>query len=144
MLLKKQKTVIIAGCGRLGASLAGSLSEQGNNLIVIDKDKDSFRRLPLNFSGFELEGDATDYNTLLSAGINHTDILVAATDDDNANCMIAQIGSRICGIDKVFTRLHDTSKEKILDGYNIKAIYPAKLSVQEFQRLSGIHLEEEE
>jgi len=142
MFLKKRKSVIVAGCGRLGACLAGSLSEQGNSVIVIDKDKDSFRRLPLNFSGFELEGDATDYKILLSAGISQVDILVAATDDDNVNCMIAQIGSRVCGIEKVFTRLHDTSKEKILDGYNIKAIYPAKLSIEEFQRLSGIQLAE--
>lgn len=34
----RRKTVIIAGCSRFGASLAGEVSEHGNNVIVVEKD----------------------------------------------------------------------------------------------------------
>ncbi|MBO0541255.1 hypothetical protein EXQ30_04555 [Clostridium botulinum] len=36
---KRYKYVIVAGCSRFGASIASSLSLQGNDVIVIDKDK---------------------------------------------------------------------------------------------------------
>ncbi len=143
MFWKKRNLVLIAGCGRLGASLAGSLSETGESVVVIDKDKTSFRRLPANFSGFQQVGDATSADILEAAGIAEAAVVVAATKDDNCNCMIAQIASRIYNVGEVYTRLHDPSLEKILAGYHIQAIYPVRLSIQEFQRLSGVHLPEE-
>lgn len=42
----RRKTVIIAGCSRFGASLAGEVSEHGNNVIVVEKDGGAFRKLP--------------------------------------------------------------------------------------------------
>lgn len=34
--------------------LAGEISELGDDVIVIDKHADAFRKLPANFSGFRL------------------------------------------------------------------------------------------
>ncbi len=66
---KRYKYVIVAGCSRFGASIASSLSLQGNDVIVIDKDKKSFRKLLYNYSGFKMHGDATDVDILIEAGI---------------------------------------------------------------------------
>lgn len=52
----RKKTIIIAGCSRFGAGLAGELSEHGDDVIIIDKDNDAFRKLPPNFSGFRIVG----------------------------------------------------------------------------------------
>ena len=134
-LIKKPKTVIVVGCGRLGASLAGSMSEQGYNVIIVDKDEDSVRKLPESFSGYEIIADATDIDVLERADILGAEMLVATTDSDNVNSLIAQIASRIYGVSKVFIRLNDTEKEKLIDGFNIEVIYPFKLSVGEFNRL---------
>lgn len=132
--------VMIAGCGRLGANLAGSLSEHGYSVVVIDKDPHSFRKLPANFSGFEVEGDATDIDLLRESGIENVQIFLAATDSDNMNSMIAQIASRIFHTEKVYARLNDTDKEHLLDGYAIQTISPSRLSIHEFEKLSAIHL----
>ncbi len=56
----RRKTVIIAGCSRFGASLAGEVSEHGNNVIVVEKDGGAFRKLPANFSGFQIVGNVLD------------------------------------------------------------------------------------
>ena len=126
--LRNQK-VLVAGCGRFGACLAAALSEAGYDILVIDKQKSAFRRLSDSFQGFEIEGDAADVN-----------IVLVATDNDNTNCMIAQIAATIYHIEQVYIRLNDPDKEKLLEQTSIRAIYPARLSVQEFEQISHIAL----
>ncbi len=41
---KKQDTyTVIIGCGRLGANLANTLSNEGENVLIMDENKNSFR-----------------------------------------------------------------------------------------------------
>lgn len=134
----RKKTIIIAGCSRFGAGLAGELSEHGDDVIIIDKDNDAFRKLPPNFSGFQIVGNVTDPDLLEDAGIENASVVVAATDDDNINCMLAQMARRIYDVGEVFARLNDTDKEHLIGGLNIKAIYPARLSIGKFKELSSI------
>ncbi|MFA5658362.1 MAG: TrkA family potassium uptake protein [Oscillospiraceae bacterium] len=142
MLFKKSENIIIVGAGRLGSCLAGALSQKGFRVIVIDKDEDAFRKLPESFSGYKITGDGTDIDILKSADIENSQMVISCTDSDNVNSLIAQIASRIYGIQQVYTRLNDTDKDKLLDGFNIHTIYPFKLSMNEFERLSSIKLEE--
>ncbi len=134
---KKDKAVLIAGCGRLGGSLAGVLSDRGYNVMIVDKDAESFRKLPPTFTGFQIEGDATDVDVLKNAGIEKADIVMATANDDNINSMIAQIASVIFGIDKVYARFYDTDKQNVLKGLNIQAILPSNLSIHEFEKLNS-------
>lgn len=142
MLFNKSKTVIVAGCGRLGASLAGALSSKGYNVVIVDKSSDSFRKLPESFSGYEVEGDATNADLLEKVGINKADILIAVTENDNTNSLIAQIACRIYNVGRVFMRINDYEKESLIDGFNIEIISPYKLCLHEFEKLSAINLEE--
>ena len=126
------------GASRFGAGLAGELSEHGDDVIIIDKDNDAFRKLPPNFSGFQIVGNVTDPDLLEDAGIGNASVVVAATDDDNINCMLAQMARRIYDVGEVFARFNDTDKEHLIGGLNIKAIYPARLSIEKFKELSSI------
>ena len=60
--------VIIMGCGRVGAQLAGMLDSEGHTVTVLDINEYSFRRLPSTFKGTPLIGDGTDEETLKKAG----------------------------------------------------------------------------
>ena len=71
----RKKTIIIAGCSRFGAGLAGELSEHGDDVIIIDKDNDAFRKLPPNFSGFQIVGNVTDPDLLEDAGIGNASVV---------------------------------------------------------------------
>ena len=133
----RRKTVIIAGSSLFGASLAGEVSEHGNNVIVVEKDGGAFRKLPANFSGFQIVGNVLDPDVLEEAGIWKASVVVAATNDDNVNCMLAQMARRIYDVEEVFVRLNDTDKEHLIGGLNIRAIYPARLSVEKFWELSS-------
>ena len=136
------KNVIIVGCSRFGVKLAGSLSSLGYNLTIIDKDEKSFLKLPDNYSGYEVCADGTDFNILSENGIETTDMFIAVTESENVNILAARIAREIFNVPEVYIRLTDIEKENLIDDDNIKAIYPFKLSVEEFKRISSVQIDE--
>lgn len=138
MFIKKPKSVIIVGCGRFGSSLAGDLSGRGYHTVIIDKDTDSFRKLPESYSGYNVTGDGRMCDTLENCGIKEADMLIAATDSDNTNSLIAQIASRIYNVGKVYMRLNDGEKKILTEGLNIDVILPHELCLQAFEEASSI------
>ncbi len=135
MTKKKTDYIIVAGCGRMGMSIASMLSSQGEKVAVVDISELSFKKLSNNYKGLFIEGDATDIDVLERVGIDRADMVVAATNDDNANIMISEIASAIFHVPKVISRLYDTDKQSVYHEFNINTIYPAKLSLKEFENV---------
>ena len=48
----KKKNIVVIGCSNMGAYIASRLSELGNNVTIIDKNKNSFRILDESYTGF--------------------------------------------------------------------------------------------
>lgn len=138
MMWSRKRMILIGGCSRFGASLAGELSEHGDDVVIIDRDEAAFKKLPPNFSGFQIAGNVTDPDILERAGIGEASVVVAATDNDNINCMLSQMARCIYDVGEIFTRLNDPDKEHLVGGLNIKAIYPSRLSIEKFKELSSI------
>jgi trk system potassium uptake protein TrkA len=132
-----RETIIIVGCGRLGSSLADMLSQQNKNVTIIDMKGDAFRKIPLSYGGLSIEGDGSDLDILRVAGATETDLLLATTDDDDTNIMIAQIAKQILKIPRVIVRINDTSKMAAYADAGIESICPAALSMKEFRRIAG-------
>ncbi len=105
--------IIIVGCGRVGAQLAKFLSEEGHNIILIDKNIKSFDRVGATFNGITQTGNGCDINVLKKAGIEKADVFCALTDYDNTNIMAAQIAKKIFSVSKVFARVYDPHKAEI-------------------------------
>jgi trk system potassium uptake protein TrkA len=131
---KKKQLAIIAGASRFGSRLAGLLSERGNDVIIIDEDRNSFGKLPDNFGGQTVEGDASDTSVLEAVRIGNAAVCIAATDDDSTNSLIAQIAGCIYTVPYVYARLNDVYNMEILVRSHIHIICPPELSVQEFNR----------
>jgi trk system potassium uptake protein TrkA len=132
---KPDDYVIIIGCGRLGANLANTLSENSKSVLVIDKDKSSFRKLAPEFGGMQIEGDGTDLSVLYDAQITDASAVVAVTNYDNTNIMAAQIAKEIFHIDTVIARLYDQDRECVYQEFGIDTICPAVLSSKEIDKL---------
>ncbi len=129
--------VIIVGCSGLGANIATMMSMKGISVVILDKNPNAFRKLSDSYSGYRIEADATDIDELIEAGIEKADLVVVATDEDNINIMVSQIAKRIYKVKTVISRLYDSSKEPIYHRHDIDLIYPSKLSVNEFEKLSS-------
>ena len=105
--------VLIIGCGRVGAELARTLSADGHNITVLDKNEPAFRRLGDGFNGTTLVGNGIDIENVRQAGVEKADIAVVTTNGDNTNLMAAQICKKIFNISKVITRVYDPVRAEI-------------------------------
>ena len=93
--------VIIIGCGRVGSSLAQTLSQRGDTVVVIDSDPTAFERLGPTFKGRTISGVGFDRDVLLQAGIEHADALAAVTVSDEANVTAARLARQVFKVPRV-------------------------------------------
>ena len=126
--MKDNKLYYIVGCGSLGAHLAKTLSEKGAEVLIIDRDKKSFKKLGQNFGGLTVEGDAADLEFISELDVEKAVALVAVTEDDNINLMVCQIAKELYGI-KVFARLYNSERESIYREFGIETICPEEIVV---------------
>lgn len=143
---KKRMYTMIIGCGRLGAGLASKLSEEGEDVMVVDMDKTSFRRLSPSYGGQTMVAAATDISKLISAEVNHVDTLITVTNHDNINICAAQMGKMMFKIPRVIARVYDSDKEVLLKPLQIDTICPVALSEKEiahFINWEGKHYEKQ-
>jgi trk system potassium uptake protein TrkA len=103
--------IIIVGCGRVGSRLAMLFSEKRDDVAVVDVNPDSFIGLRRNFEGRTVVGIGFDEEVLINAGIEECDVLIAVTDVDNTNLMIAEVGRRLFEVPHVLTRLYNPDRE---------------------------------
>jgi trk system potassium uptake protein len=129
------RTVTVVGCGRLGAHLAGRLSAEGCSVVVIDRDERAFDRLPAAFSGFRVAGDGTEIALLRAAETAKSDCLVAVTQNDNVNLMVAQVATAILGVPRVLVRVFDPAREEIYRDFGLRTVSPTRLAVEEMVRV---------
>jgi trk system potassium uptake protein len=105
--------VIIIGCGRVGAFLAGLLDEEGHAVTIVDLERSSFVHLADGFNGTTLLGSGTDLDVLRGAGIEKADALVAVTQGDNRNLMAAQVAKEIFGVGRVIAKVNDPIRAQL-------------------------------
>ncbi|NEQ32689.1 MAG: TrkA family potassium uptake protein [Leptolyngbya sp. SIO4C5] len=130
--MANSKYIVVVGCGRLGSILASRLSAEGNSIVVIDCNDSAFRSLSSEFSGFQITGDATEMATLKAAKADKADCLLAVTDQDNLNLMVAQIAKKLFNIPTVLARVFDPAREAIYREFEIETISPTQLSAEQF------------
>ena len=132
----KRNKVIVIGSGRLGSNIAGELSQSGEDVLIVDSNNDSFRKLSDTFTGYEVVGDATDLNVLENAYIKQAKTVAIVTNDDNINIYLSHVCYYIYDVPNIYVRLSDIDKGRLIEGTSIKAIYPFNLSIEEFLRLN--------
>lgn len=131
---KRPLFIVIVGCGRLGSYLANRLSRDGHSVVVIDSREAALDNLNDDFSGFRLEGDATEFTVLKEAKTAQADLLIAATREDNLNVMVAQIAQKIFHVPRVMARVFDPRTEEIYRAMGIKTVNPTSLAGHELMK----------
>ena len=106
------RNIIVVGCGRVGSQLANMLSDNGNNVCVIDKDPEAFRKLGRSFGGSTVLGIGFDEDVLIRAGIEDCDVLAAVTQLDNTNLMCAKVADLLFGVPHTIARLYNPDHER--------------------------------
>ncbi|MFZ7112864.1 MAG: Trk system potassium transporter TrkA [Desulfatiglandales bacterium] len=79
--------IIIVGAGEVGFHIAQKLTDENQEVFLIDKDPEQIRRINDNLDVQAILGSGTSPKTLKASGILGADMLVAATDSDEVNLM---------------------------------------------------------
>ena len=116
--------VIIAGCGRVGSTMAKQLAVEGHDVTVIDEDPGAFTLLGDDFPGQRVVGQAIDWDTLREAGIEGADAFAAATDGDNSNIVCALIAARAFEVPCAVARVYDPRRAAAFSRHGIRTICP--------------------
>lgn len=85
--------IIIVGCGKVGATLAEHLDQEGHNVVVVDNKASVIDNVTNFLDVMGVVGSGASYSVLVDAGIEKADLLIAVTGSDELNllcCLVAQ------------------------------------------------------
>lgn len=96
--------IIIVGCGKVGATLAEHLDQEGHNIVVVDNRTDAVSNVTDTLDIMGVIGSGASYHVLIEAGIEKANLLIAVTGSDELNllcCLIARKASKCHTIARV-------------------------------------------
>lgn len=98
--------VAIVGAGKLGYRVAAALLGGDYAITMIDKNENVLNKLSQQLDVLTINADARDISVLKSADIGHFNYLLAVTDNDEANIVIASFAKKL-GCRRVIARVRD-------------------------------------
>ena len=116
--------IIIVGAGEVGFHIAQKLSEENQDVFLIDKDSEKVRRITENLDVQAILGSGTSPDTLRDSGIQDAEMLVAATDSDEVNLIACLLGRHLNPYIVKVARVRNPEylKEKDLFGRDLLSI----------------------
>lgn len=101
--------VVICGAGQVGAAIAAYLSEEGNNVTLIDQNPELVAEVNENLDVTGIVGHASHPDVLEKAGTADAEMLIAATHSDEVNMVACQIAHSQFNVPMKIARVRDQS-----------------------------------
>ena len=100
--------IIIEGAGEVGSHLAKMLSNEANDITVIDCDADRLARLRTTADVVTMTGSLSSIRVLRDAGVENADLFIAVNpaDSQDVNIVSALLAKRL-GCKRVCARIND-------------------------------------
>jgi len=114
--------ILILGAGRVGSSLASTLSREEYEVSIVDLNKDKLLRLQEDCDLATEIGHASHPSTLKKAGADSETIVLAVTNSDECNIASCQIAKSKFNVKKTICRLSDSSYLESLEAFGENSI----------------------
>ena len=95
---------IIIGAGKIGFNIAQTLSQEGHDVYVVEKDEDRQQVVAENLDVQAVLGNGADSALLESIDIEDADLLVAVTESDELNLLACMLAGQY-GVEKTVARV---------------------------------------
>lgn len=93
--VKQGLRIIIVGCGKVGSTLVEILSNEGNDITIIDKNPQKLESLTNTFDVMGIEGNGASFTTQEEAGIKNADLMIAVTNSDELNLLCCTVAKQV-------------------------------------------------
>ncbi|MCR5233076.1 MAG: Trk system potassium transporter TrkA [Lachnospiraceae bacterium] len=87
--------IIIVGCGKVGSTLVEILSNESNDITIIDKNPRILESLTNTFDVMGIEGNGASFTTQEEAGIKKADLMIAVTNSDELNLLCCTVAKQV-------------------------------------------------
>ena len=101
--------IIILGAGTVGTTLAISLSQEDNDVTVVDNNQSALHHLEEEADIKTVNGSCSYPNTLVNSGIKEADMVVAVTGSDEINIVSCLISKVLSENVKTIARIRESS-----------------------------------
>jgi trk system potassium uptake protein len=117
--------VILVGAGKVGWNLARELLEKGNEVTLIESDRDRYLTVEQELEHNIQYGDASELWVLERAGISRADMVIAVTGDDEDNMLICQVAKEKYLVDRIIARVNNPRNREWFDLLGIRPFVSA-------------------
>lgn len=111
--------IIIVGGGKVGYYLMKSMIESGNNVCLIESQKNLCEKIAEEFNDIVVWGDGTSLEVLYDAGIEQAEVVVAATGKDEENLTICQIAKLNFKVQKTIARINNPKNIQVFKALGV-------------------------
>ncbi len=132
--------VVVAGCGKIGQAIIGSLLKERHDVLCIDNDQSVINEITNAYDVMAICGNAISYDVLTEASIDKTELFIAVTGSDEFN-MLSCLAAKKLGAKQTVARIRNSeynteSMAFIKDSLDLSmAINPEKLTAQALYNL---------
>jgi trk system potassium uptake protein TrkA len=107
--------------------VAAALAAEGDNVIVLDRDADNFRRLAEAPNLQMLVADGTSSEELRRCGIERVDAFISLTAQDTINALAAQTAQLSFGVAAVICRINDPARRAMYEELGLRTVSPPQV-----------------
>lgn len=132
--------IIIAGGGKVGATLVRQLSSEGYDLTLIDTNPSLLEGIMNSYDIMAVHGNCATMESLRQAGVEEADLLIAVTNADEVNllcCMTAHgMNPKLHTIARIRNPEYTHQIYKMRDAFGLSmTVNPEKQAAIEIERL---------
>ena len=106
--------IIVVGCGKVGYTIAKYLSEEDNDLVMIDTKEEPFEKILDSLDVMVVKGNGLSAKTLEEANVREADMAICVTSSDETNILCCMTAKRL-GAKYVIARVRDPEYALELD-----------------------------
>ena len=87
--------IVVIGAGAVGSHLADRLSHEGQDVIVIESDAARAEEVQAEIDCLVIHGNGASHETLVEAGVDRSDLVIAVSSSDAVNVLAAHAAGRL-------------------------------------------------
>lgn len=133
--------IVIAGAGEVGTHLAKMLSNEEQNIVLMDADAKKLERASHHLEVLSVVGEPTQLNDLERAYVKDADLFVGVTPDEATNIMACALAKRV-GAKHTIARINnaaylESEYTSLMEDLGVDSmIYPEELAANEIAAIT--------
>lgn len=131
--------ILVVGDGKVGHTIAEHLAREGHDVVIVDRSEEVLKHSEDTLDVLCVRGNGANASTLVEAGAEKTDIIIAATAGDETNMLCCLMAKRL-GAKYAIARIRDPEYNQSLTmlqrelGIDM-AVNPERATALEISRL---------